>query len=786
MSHLIRFWAQLVVRGRWLILALVTLLAGLSFLPMGNLYYDNSNENYFVQGDPNLKAFNRLLELYGDVEYLTIGVVAPKEDPDLFTPRSLEVIRELTDFLESRPEITRVRSLSKYQYTHSGDGMMATDDLIEDIHDPDELARARDIIRNEPLALGTLITDDLRHTRVAGRMRYEVGSTKLTMSLMSALHDFIAEGNYEARGYPLHLSGPPVFTEQFEVLTKRDQSWINPTMALIMVIILFISFRSITGMVAPWAIIGAAILLVTGIQGLLGWPHTVVSTALVPTLIIIGVGICVHVIVEFYHFRAKGQTPEAAAASTVEHLWRPALFTALTTAAGFLALGVTELLPVRQFAWLGAIGAMILFLLSMTLLPALLSFVSRFNPHTANVMNRGAVTVLTQRLPDFTRRWRRSLTAVGAALLLLSLWLVPNLQVDSNFVTYFKPDNPTRADLLYFDDTFNGIQNIDLMIDSGDDGNIHEPDFLRQVEQLQDWLLAQEETGRAVSLLDFHKQINQALNYDDPDWYRLPDSREMAAQFLLLYENTGPEEDLSDARDYHDRYLRLSVPIRNMPASTTADFLQRVRQQIAEHHPALDVEITGSLVMYNAQDIYINHGMARSFLLALIIIGLSFMVLFRSVKYGIIALVPSIVPILMTGALLVVLGIPLNLGTMIVGAMTMGIAVDDAIHVMSRYLLAKRSGASTHDAITLAMTQAGRAVVFTSIVLVTGFSVMLLGSFIPYIYTGMFAATIMALALLGDLIFLPALLYLIDGRLDARDSRHADSQELPTQEARSP
>lgn len=764
MKAFIRAWARFVTQRRWLVLGFALLAAGLSFIPMNNIYYDNSNESYFVEGDPNLTAFNQLLELFGDVEYLSIGVVAPEEQDDLFSSETLTVIHELTEFLETRPEVTQVRSLSKYEYTHSGDGMLATDDLVEDLNDPAALARAREIILDEPLALGSLITEDLRHTRVVARVRYEVGSSEKKMSLMSAVREFIAEKKYAERGYPLHLSGQPVFTEQFEVLTKRDQAWINPTMAVLMIVILFISFRSVTGMLMPWAVIGTGIILVTGIQGLLVWPHSVVESALVPALIIIGVGISVHVLVEFYHFRAKELAPPQAAEEAVIHLWVPAFYTALTTAAGFLALGVTELVPVRQFAWLGAIGAMMLFLVAMTLMPALLSFVKPFSAKTRRVVETGKVSKLTARLPAFTRNYRKPITLFGTGLLAVSLWLIPNIEVDSNFITYFKQDNPTRTDLNYFDRVYNGIQNIDLVIDSGEEGGIHDPELLQKVDQLQAWMEAQPETGAANSLVDFHKQINQALHYDDPDWFRLPDSREMAAQFLLLYDNTGPDEDLTDAKDFYERYLRLSIPLANMRSSETEQFLARVQNHIDSEHADLNLDMTGSLVMYNAQDIYINEGMYRSFMIALVIIGLSFIVLFRSLKYGLIALIPSVVPILMTGSLLVLLDIPLNLGTMIVGAMTIGIAVDDAIHVMNRYLLAKRAGSNTHQAVTRAMTESGRAVVFTSIVLVSGFSVMLLGSFIPYIYTGLFAATIMALALLGDLIFLPALLYWIDGR----------------------
>ncbi|MDO6747062.1 efflux RND transporter permease subunit [Gilvimarinus sp. 1_MG-2023] len=761
MNRFIAMWASAVVRGRGWVITLAVIAFGLAFIPMNNLYYDNANERFFVEGDPNLAAFNQLLELFGDIEYLSVGLTA-HSDEDVFSQTNLRIINDITEFLEDQPEITQVRSLSQYEYTHSDGAMMATDELIEDINAPYDRERARELIAHQPMALGSLVTEDLAHTRVVARVRYQVGRNDNKMTLMANFREFIAAQGYAEQGVNLHLSGQPVFTEQFEVLSKRDQSWINPTMAVVMIIILFFSFRSWLAMLLPWVVIGTSIVYVTGIQGVMVWPHSVVESAMVPALIIIGIGISVHVLVEFYHARSENLSPQEAAEKTIQRLWTPAFYTALTTAAGFLALSVTELLPVKQFAWLGAIGAMMLFFVAFTLLPALLSFVKGFSTKTDRAVNSGLMAALTHRLPDFTLRYRKPLLFLGVGLLIGSLVLVPQLKVDSNFITYFKEGNQTRLDLEYFDNTYTGIQNIDVIIDSGAEGGIHEPDFLQKVDALQQWLEALPETGAVNSLVDFHREINQALHFDDPNWYQLPTDRQMAAQFLLLYDNTGAEEDLTDAKDFYERYLRLAVPIKNLDASTTRTLLNNIEQRLAEHHPTLKAQLTGSLVMYNAQDIYINEGMTKSFAVALAIIGLSFIVLFRSVKYGLIALIPSVVPILITGALLVTLGIPLNLGTMIVGAMTMGIAVDDAIHVMNRYLRAKQEGYNTRDAIAQAMNQAGRAVIFTSIVLVCGFSVMLLGSFIPYIYTGLFAATIMALALLGDLLFLPALLFVID------------------------
>jgi uncharacterized protein len=768
MKAFINAWANTVIKFRLAIILMTVTLMGVSIPSIMSIHYDNSTESYFVEGDSNLIAFNRMLDLFGDNEYLSIGVDAKAGDKDLFNVDAIEVIAEITEFLEDHEVVTQVRSLSKYQYTHSDDGAMAVDDLFEDIDEladtPTLLNQARNIILGEQNVLGTLITHDLQHTRITARVEYQAKTTEFKVKLLSDFYQFIEEKNYAAQGYNLALSGQPLFSERFETITKQDNELIYPIMAIVMICLLLISFRSVSGMTLPWLVIISSIMIVQGIQGLLGIPHTVVESALVPTLMIIGIGISVHVLVEFYHFRAKDQQAKEAAKSTIIALWKPAFFTAFTTSIGFVALSVTDLTPVREFALLGGIAPIVMFIMAMTLMPAVLSYINAFSKHTNAVVERGLITKLTQVVPDFTYKFRYAFILLGLSLVVFSAVTVPQMKVDTNIVNYFKEDNTVRVDMLYFDERYNGILNIDVIVDSGENGGVKEPAFLTRIEALQLDLEAMEDTGNVTSLVDFIKQIGQSLNDNDDAFYAIPESRQAVSQYLFMYDNSAPDEDLTDAKDFDERYLRISVPIKNMDASDMSMALAHIKTLLSDNYSDLTVELTGGMVMLNAQDTYTSEGMVKSFSVALLVIALCFFVLFRSIKYGFLALIPSIVPIMVAGGVMVVLDIPLNLGTMIVGAMTMGIAVDDAIHVMNRYLSAVKQGNSTHDAIAIAMNESGRAVVFTSIVLVLGFSVMLLGSFIPYIYTGLFAAIIMLLALIGDLFILPALLYIVDGK----------------------
>ena len=635
------------------------------------------------------------------------------------------------------------------------------------IGDTAAIDNIKTILNKETLALDTLITRDFRHTRIAARVEYSKETSDTKVQLVQDLYRFVEEENLRSDSYILHLSGYPLAQERFETVSAEDIAVLIPVMVFLMLAILFLSFRSRRAAIAPWLVISCGILLVREIQGYLGIPHTTIdSGALAPTLIIIGVGISVHVLFEFFRFMRTGYTGLEAARLPIIHIWRPAFFTAITTAAGFLALSVTKILPVREFAFLGATGSIVLFLFAMTALPAVLSFMKKLPEKTNQVLDKGLIPKITEGVPDFTLRNQNKILLIGLAVLLFSIWNIPNIVIDSNYVTIFKESSQTRQDIEYFDDVYRGMMNLDFILDSGEAEGIKDPEFLRQVDEIENWLQQRGNLGPINSIGDYFKEINQALNGDDPAFYRLPSSPQMSAQLLLMYESSGANEDLSDIKDFENRYTRLVVPVVNMQASMMQAELDSIKAYLRENYSNLGAIITGTMALYTVQDTYISEGMALSFLIALGVITLFFIALFKSIKYGILSIIPSVLPIILAGSIAGWLGIPLDQSAVIVFAMTMGIAVDDAIHVMSRYLLAKAEGASTKQSITRAVNESGRAVLFSSFVLVFGFSVLCFASFTTIIYVGLFGAIIMTLALLGDLIMLPAILYWADGSED--------------------
>ncbi len=784
MKGLINAWADFVISQRALVIATAVFMIPLVLFTGGTIPFDNSTARYFIEGDPTLEEYDQLLDLFGDNEYLIIGVEAAP-GTDIFTADALYALTALSDFLDFHPHVTQLRSLTNYQYLSGTDFSLSTEYLIDDPQslaaDAAEIDRVRDILSGETLALGTLVTADFRHTRIAARVEYREETSEHKVQLVQELYQFIEQENLaQSAAYTLHLSGYPLVNERFETVTAEDTAVLIPIMVVVMLVILFVSFRSLAAMILPWVVIAAGVLLLLEIQYYIGIPHTTIdSSALLPTMIIIGIGITVHVLLQFFQCAATGLTAQEAARKTIQHIWLPAFFTAVTTSAGFLALSVTRILPIREFALLGAMGPLLLFLFSLTVLPAMLSFLGTLSTSTNNIVSTGAISRFTQKVPGFTLRNRKPILLLGAGIVAFTFWNLPNAEVDNNYVTLFKESSQTRQDIVYFDDVFKGMMTLDIILDSGEVDGIKNPQFLQEMDSIQRWLSDHERLGKVNSLTDYLKEINQAMNGDDPAYYSLPDSREMSAQFMLLYDSAGANEDLSDIKDFDNRYTRMVVPVVNMPASEMQEELDDIRSYLTSEAAHLNPILTGTMVLYTVQDIYTSEGMVLSFLVALSVISLFFIVLFRSVRYGLLSIIPSVMPILLAASIAGFLGIYLDQSAVIVFAMTMGIAVDDAIHVMNRYLTARRAGATTEEAIQRAMNESGRAVVFSSMVLVFGFSVLCFGSFTTVINVGMFGSIIMALALLGDLIFLPAILYVLDGKQRAHqlDSERSGLQQ---------
>lgn len=764
MKKLIDLWANFVVGKRiWVIIAMAMVI-GAFFVPMKNLYFEGSTDMWFLEGDPVLKLYQNLKETFQNDEYLVIGVKSPESDPDIFTEKTLSLIKKMTDFLEEHEAVTKVRSITKFQYIQSRDETLDVTDLIpmeiDDISElpPDQIREMAAIVSKETIIHGLMITKDMKHTMISARVVEELEGFNPKIKLALDFKEFVREQGLDQKGVDFFIGGSAAITESYFTSSNIDQSIIYPLMIGTIIILLAIIFRSLAGVLLPLMVVINSVIMTFGFTGMMGWPINMLNVAL-PTLLT-AIGLCdtLHILTGFYKERYSGSDPKTAAIESIKKYFMPCLYTTITTAIGFIALASGKLNPVLEFGIEAAFGVAAAFLLSVTILPAILSFVHGREKNIERFMASGFSARIIDRLSAFTMANSKIILVATAGVIGLSFYFITQIEVDTNFVRNFKKDYPIRKNLEYFNETYKGALSLEFFIDSGEPGGVKNPEFLERTLKFQNYLESREHTGRASSMLDYLLKINQVLHNDDPAHHTLPGTREHVAQYLFLYSSSGPEEDLSDMKNHEERMMRITVLCKVASSSVTKAWVKEIQKKIDTEFKDLDIRITGRMVLFNNMDIYVQEGLTRSFSLALVLIVICFFVIFRSFKYGLLSLIPSVLPIIVAGGVMGILNIYLDFGSMVVAAVTMGLAVDDTIHFMSQYIHARREGKTRKEAVHFALSNAGRAILFTSVILCCGFSMMLLSTFVPNMYVGILGGTVILLALLGDLLILPGLI----------------------------
>ncbi len=770
MKAFIKAWSHFVIEKRILVIIIGLVSLVLAVLPMKNLKFDNSNEMWFVQGDPALVQYDQLVDLFGDNEYFLIGISARSGDKDLFTPETFEVIYKLTEFLENHETVTKVQSLSKYQViTADADEMVVRDLVAEYFEDFDGSAEsmqaARSTMAKETLVHEQLITSDLRHTTINARSEYIKGGIDHHIKLVRDTKAFIAEQGFEEKGFKIRYTGTPAINETFFSASMDDQQLTLPLMFLLVVTFLVFTFRTWSGILLPLLIIIGSVLFTLGAVGAFGWSMNMLNAILPVMLMAVAIGDSVHILIEFYHFRGLGDDSKVAAQKAVEELFIPCFNTTVTTGIGFAAISISRLKPLNEFGIVAAIGVVMAFILSVTVMPAFLSFVKGPSKRASKITNEGRVAVFTSNLTEHVFKHRLGILLTCVVLSFAGFAGASRLSVDSNFINYFKDDQPIKEDLDYFIEEYNGGMFLEYIVDTGRgrseemSGGALDPKTLKRVKEFEEWLMSQPESGKTISMVDMIRKMNQSMNGDDPAFFTVPDSRQLVAQYLLLYSNSGPDEDLSDQKTGDERYLRISQRLTHMSSNKMLEFITRVKQKADTDFADLKMSVTGMPVLFTNMDAYIHQGIIQSFSAAIIAIAICFLILLRSVKYGLLAMIPSLFPILLAAGIMGFMGLYLNFISLVVASVTFGIAVDDAVHILTRYIKGREAGMSRKLSVNKAVSESGRALIYTSLILYFGFSILIVSTFVPNIQLGFFGGVILLLALIASLTLLPAVIF---------------------------
>ncbi len=430
--------------------------------------------------------------------------------------------------------------------------------------------------------------------------------------------------------------------------------------------------------------------------------------------------------------------------------------------------------PFRDLGNIVAVGVLAAFVLSVGFLPALMAVL----PVRVRAEARGRAALM-ERFAEFVIRRRGVLLYGVGGLILLLVAFIPRNELNDVFVEYFDHSVPFRTATDYATDNLTGLYRIDYSVESGQSGGVSDPEFMRQVDAFTDWLRAQPEAIYVGSYTDIMKRLNRNMHGDDPAFYRLPEGRELAAQYLLLYEMSLPYGlDLNNQINVDKSATRVHVSLQTLSVNEVLAFVERAGQWLDGNAPGLEAEAGGPSVMFS----HIGQRNIRSMLLgtsvALVLISMILVVALRSVRMGLVSLVPNLVPAAMAFGVWGILVGEVGLSLSVVTGMTLGIVVDDTVHFLSKYLRARRErGLSPPDSVRYAFRTVGTALWVTSLVLIAGFLVLTLSAFKPNSGMGLMTAITIGLALVADFLFLPPLLMKIEEKKDAKATADAAAAE---------
>ena len=751
-------YRELIVSRPWLMLFCGILLTIICGLGLGGLTQNPDNRIFFSEDDPNLVALETLEKTYTKNDNLFI-MMSP-ENGDMFTPKNLEILRELTKKFWQTPASSRVDSITNFQWTRADGDNIIISDLISDEKITEGLAKnARKIALSEPLLVNSLISPDGKFAGInitiikpddailAGNVVKEI------MEFVRPIQEELKE-NYSDIDF--YVTGGVPLTMAFTEVSLSDMSLLTPIMLLVIFFVAGFSLRSALGSILTALIV---VLSVIGMLGIAGWLKFILNAATFNSFLMLSaltIAHCVHIMsTQRIHMRLGNDKISSVRESLRVNL-NPVFMTALTTSIGFLTMHFSEAPPFRELGYMMAIGNIVLFIHVVVTLPALLVIIPN------NVKSTGysrAENFMTS-LSDFVIRNRKTLLISNGILIVFLSFGMTKITLDDTWTKYFDKRFEIRTHSDFVQNNLTGLDTLEYSIPSGEEDGINDPMYWEKLDMLANKIREEAKVNHITTVSDTMKIINRAMNADDPSFYKIPESRELAAQYLLLYELSVPFGlDLNDRINVNKSSTRLTVSMKNASNDDIRELDATIQNYFDNEMTEFKTKGTGLSMIFSHFSKRNIDSMLIGTTAALILISFLLIIALKSFKMGLISLIPNLFPAAMGFGLWGYLNGEVGVALSVVAAMTLGIVVDDTVHYLSKYLRGRREkNLSPEDATRYAFRNVGFALSTTTVALVAGFTVLSFSGFKVNSDMAILTAITIAIALFVDLFFLPTLL----------------------------
>ncbi|MBB6092475.1 hypothetical protein HNQ60_001353 [Povalibacter uvarum] len=773
-------WLRFVVSQRYLVLAVVALSIGTAAYLAGGLKKDTTANAYIEPDNPALLYRERVIDAFGLKEPLVIAVRTPIDAGGVLNADSLRLVRDLVERLESVPnvDVDRITSLVSQSSIAGGEEGIEIERLLPagEINVA-TVEKLRAAINDSPLYDGTLVSHDRTATIIVAELLDETRAAETYRAVLD-----LTQSMARPRGEEVFVAGAGAITGYFSTYIDRDAGRLVPFTAIAVTLILFCAFLTIRSSALPMVIAVATIVSTLGVMAASHVPFYAITNGMIVVLIGISVAEPMHVFGEYYTLQRERPFAENhdVIVDALRNVWRPIALTAVTTVAGFFSLWVTSTMPpIRYFGLFGAFGVLVAWLLTVSFLPAFMAVLPK-RPSRLIERSAGAASDPMSRammaLGARVIRAPRMVLLLSAILCIAALFEAANVKVDHARIENFNESEAIHIADREINRTLAGTNQLDIVIETDHEDGVLAPEVLRRIEALEKHLRSLPEVGGSISIVDYVKQLNRAVDGGAALSWKIPEDPALIAQLLFVYQASVPPTELQSLVDSSRSTALVRTYLRADRWSEQQAIVHAAQKFIDREFAdgTAKATLTGRVMLDYEWVQSVASGHAWSVIASTLAVLLMCVAIFRSIRDGLLCLAPLVVSVLFVYAAMGIGDIWLGVATSMFASVAIGLGIDFAIHMISRARKAKARFADVDAQVMYVYQSTGRAVLFNAVAVGIGFSIVTLSAAPPIRMFGVLVSIAIVGAFVAALTVLPALLKLVSER-SRRDLPHASA-----------
>lgn len=750
-------YIQFLQRFRWAVIIGIPLIVIALASSLKNTQMDGSYRIWFGEGSQTLVEYDEFRSTFGNDDGI---VIVFKDSNGIFNKKALKSIDNITQALWKTKYIARVDSLTNYQYMHASEqdpDDIRIEDFIQNIDQATQeyLTQKEQIAINDSIIKGVFISSDATTTMISARLTPKVNDKEdKSIEIMDLIEKILAP-EIARTGYKYHISGGPALNKSFTIIGTHDAMTFTPIILLASMILLFLLFRRVSGSLIPIAVVLMTFLTVLAVQVLLGFKLNNFTANLPVFVVAIGIADAVHIYSIWLLRRREGYSSYDSVLYSLSKNFLPVFLTSITTTIGFATLTISNVVPIFTLGIATASGAMLAFVISVLWMPALLLTLTK--PIKTKILAKTKAKKPLGYGKFIVKHSKKIVFFTTIVFLVIGIGIF-KVKVDSNTIRYFDKSVDIRQSTEFIMANLTGPMAYEIVIDSKEPQGIKEPKFMKTVQRFYSDMYDEFDDVRHLSsLMDIIKRLNLIMTNKD----EIPNSKAIIAQYLFLYSMSLPQGmELNDKMDINEQKLRITGQINIVDTSKDLEIIDYINNWWSDTD--YSVSLQGQTVMFAHMQSDVTDTLIYSLSLALMLVSLVMLLIFRRIRLLWVFVLPNILPVALVVGIMGWIGINIDIGVAIAGAIIIGVAVDDTIHFLVKYFDARRRGLNMEDTFDEVLRYAGRAILFTTIILTIAFSLFAFSTFTPNQNFGIVTAFALGVAFVIDLLLLPALLCLVD------------------------